>query len=75
MIELCHVLYFLGLSERYYNLQSFLITLYLTAEVNQFTKKGAPWSNFKLSEKTKEAVRKHLDSKMSKYKAGDVNKV
>ena len=48
---------------------------YLTAEVNQFTKKGAPWSEFKLTEKTKEAVRKHLDSKMSKYKLGDVNKV
>ena len=48
---------------------------YLNAEVNQFTKKGAPWSEFKLTEKTKEAVRKHLDSKMSKYKAGDVNKV
>ena len=43
--------------------------------MNQFTKKGAPWSEFKLTEKTKEAVRKHLDSKMSKYKAGDVNKV
>jgi len=48
---------------------------YLNAEVNQFTKKGAPWSEFKLTEKTKEAVKKHLDSKMSKYKAGDVNKV
>ena len=48
---------------------------YLNAEVNQFTKKGAAWSEFKLTEKTKEAVRKHLDSKMSKYKAGDVNKV
>jgi len=46
---------------------------YLNAEVNQFTKKGAPWSEFKLTEKTKEAVKKHLDTKMSKYKAGDVN--
>ena len=48
---------------------------YLNPEVNQFTKKGAPWSEFKLTDKTKDAVRKHLDSKMTKYKAGDVNKV
>ena len=48
---------------------------YLNAEVNQFTKKGAPWSEFKLTEKTKEAVRKHLHNKMSKYKLSDVNKV
>ena len=48
---------------------------YLNAEVNQFTKKGAPWSEFKLTEKTKKAVRKHLHNKMSKYKLGDVNKV
>ena len=48
---------------------------YLTAEVGQFTKKGAPWSEFKLTEKTKEAVKKHLESKMARYKPGDVNKV
>ena len=29
MIELCHFFYFLGLSERYYNWQSLLITLYI----------------------------------------------
>ena len=48
---------------------------YLNAEVNQFTRKGAPWSEFKLTEKTKKAVGNHLKDKMTKYKLGDVNKV
>ena len=36
MIELRLFLYFLGLSETYYNLQSFLITLYDDVDANDF---------------------------------------
>lgn len=48
---------------------------YLNPEVNSFTKKAQTWALFKLNDKTKDAVGKHLSTKMVAYKMGDVNRV
>ena len=48
---------------------------YLNPEVNSFTKKGQAWTSFRLTDKTKEAVGKHLSTKIATYKMGDVNRV
>jgi hypothetical protein len=39
---------------------------YLSPEVNTYTKKGAPWNMFQVTERTKEAVKKHIKSKMER---------
>ena len=42
--------------------------------MNSFTKKGESWTKFRVTERTKEAVKTHLKSKMAAYKQGDVHK-
>jgi len=49
-------------------------TKMLDQEVNQFIKKGLPWVNFNLTEKTKQQVVAYLKGKMERYKKGEVFK-
>jgi len=46
----------------------------LEQEVNMYTNKGAPWSDFYVTSKTRAQVEKYLESKMEKYHMGEVYK-
>lgn len=39
-----------------------------------YTNKGAPWSDFYVTSKTRAQVEKYLESKMEKYHMGEVYK-
>merc|ERR1712106_140108 len=46
----------------------------LDQEVNMYTKKGAAWSDFRVTSKTKQQVEGYLRNKMDKYIKGEVYK-
>ena len=46
----------------------------LDQEVNMYTKKGAAWSDFRVTSKTKQQVEGYLRNKMDKYTKGEVYK-
>ena len=46
----------------------------LEQEVNMYTNKGAPWSDFYVTSKTRAQVEKYLESIMEKYHMGEVYK-